>query len=333
MPYNFELIRSFGFSTTVVPDHANSSGASWTIQTSGGRGGRACARGSSSGGSFLMFPIVSGSVKYIAFAIKPDIMTQGGGVTFLAGYFLGGQLWSIRCDAAGILTMWNSSNILLFTSSTGGHIQPGVWNHLQIKVTNSTTVGQVEIRKNGASTPIVNTPANLNTNTGTIDAIHLQSSMGSVIDFGDLVVASGDWPGDMAVSYKKPNGVGNSTQWTPSAGSNFQTVDESTKDTSDYNATSTVGNKDTFAMEDVVVPSVIKGVAPVILAEKMDGGLATINAVIRHSGVDYDQSAIGVPFGSPGYVQPNILENNPGTAAPFSHTDWNAIELGYKRAS
>jgi len=325
MALTYDLIRSFGYSTS-IGDHT--AGGAATVLSSGSRSGKGAVRITS--GNELRFGLkTSGSTKYIAFAIKPDFIFNGLG-TIMKLKQGGTEHTHMRINSGGQLNFIKNDNNGL--GQTPPIVIAGQWVHVQMRFLVAFSGGQIEIRVNGSSASVHNA-SGLTFTGNSVDEITLSSGGGMTIDYCDLVVTKDDWPGDFTVGYYKPNGAGNSTQWTPSAGSNFQTVDEASKDTSDYNATSTVGNKDTFALENVTTPSVIKCVAPIMLADKQDAGAATINAVIRHSGTDYDQSAASPPFGSITYLQPDFLETNPGTAAAWVDTDVNAMELGYKRAS
>jgi hypothetical protein len=333
MALNLDFLGSFGYSTTVA-DYCTTNGGSWSISMAGGRGGRAALRGQGQNSGIILPLKTSSGTKYFNIAIKPNWFYAGGAYSHL--YFLRSGLENchMRIDSSGGMLFYAGNTPI--TSTVAGVFTVAVWTHLQIKIVFHGTTGSIEVKINGSSTSALNA-TNINTalNGGAAcDAWQPFTGIPSPdYYYSDLAVASSDWIGDFAVQYYKPNGTGNSAQFTPSAGSNYQTVDEATKDTSDYNASTTVGHKDTFAMENVVTPSVIKAVAPVILADRQDAGVATLNAVIRHSGTDYDQTAFSPNFGSITYNKPDYLETNPGTGLAWVDTDVNAMELGYKRAS
>ncbi len=333
MALDFDFTGSFGYSTTVL-DYASIASGGWTIESSGGRAGRACIRGTAQNG-WVDFPLkISTDTKYFHFAVKMNWFPSSPGR--LACFKRAGLIMCrMNVDSSGGVSFFNGNSQI--TAAVPGCLTLNVWTHFQVKVVFHGSTGSIEMRINGSSTSILNA-TNINTaeNGGTVcDALELNTDIpGSFAwDYCDIAVTRSGFLGDKAVQYFKPNGAGSSAQWTGVSGANDANVDEATKDTADYNETSTVGDKDTFAMEDVVVPSVIDAVVPVILADRQDAGAATLAAVIRHSGTDYDQTAFSPNFGSITYNKPDYLETNPGTGSAWVDTDVNAMELGYKRAS
>jgi hypothetical protein len=72
-----------------------------------------------------------------------------------------------------------------------------------------------------------------------------------------------------------PNGAGSSSQWTPSAGANWQNVDEAPPNNeTDYTKALAPGLLDLYAFGDVSVPAdhTVRAVIPLALARKSDAG-------------------------------------------------------------
>ncbi|MHC4748301.1 MAG: hypothetical protein ACYTFW_00360 [Planctomycetota bacterium] len=84
-----------------------------------------------------------------------------------------------------------------------------------------------------------------------------------------------------------PNGAGNYTQWTPSAGANYQCVDEVPPNTGDYVITDVVDELDSYALGDQTLLSgqEIKAIIAQVYA-KNTTGTEDIALGTRYSGVD-----------------------------------------------
>jgi len=66
----------------------------------------------------------------------------------------------------------------------------------------------------------------------------------------DLVWGSGDYLGDLRCVDIRPNADTAQDDWTPSAGDNYSTVDETPENDADYNETNTNGHADELALSD-----------------------------------------------------------------------------------
>lgn len=146
--------------------------------------------------------------------------------------------------------------------------------------------------------------------------------------------ATGDIIGNPRLGMLKPDGVGNYSQWTPSAGSNYQNVDDVTPDDdTTYNETITVGHKDSYTMENV--PSNVNditGLAVTVRITKTDANSRMVRAFLRIGGVDYPHSDTqGVPGGY-AYLQ-WIWTLSPATGVAFTAAEVNGLEAGVEVVS
>lgn len=131
-----------------------------------------------------------------------------------------------------------------------------------------------------------------------------------------------------------PDGVGNSSDWAPSAGNNWENVEETTPDDdSTYNESDTVNDIDTYTMQDV--PSgttAIVAVAVTVRIRKTDANSRTVAAVLRIGGTDYvHATAKGVPGGY-AYLQ-WVWTLSPATGVAFTAAEVNGLEAGIKVVS
>jgi len=189
----------------------------------------------------------------------------------------------------------------------------------------------------GAGVDTQNT-ANAAADRFVVDGFGITAAGGQCYD--DLYVCDGtgssnnNFLGDVRIDAKFPTGAGNSTQFTPSAGSNFQCVDDNPpNDDIDHVESANVGDKDTYAFGTLVshTPLSIFGVQVNMHAKKDDAGARSIASVVRSGGSDTDGAA--QPLGTTYANLRQMVEQDPNTAAPWTKVNLNASEFGPKVAA
>jgi len=166
----------------------------------------------------------------------------------------------------------------------------------------------------------------------TIDGIRVGGDSGyySSCWFDNVVVDDAAWPGNTKIQAIKPAGVGNSTQWTPSAGNNYACVDEVPPSESDFIVTNTLDHLDLYAAGDLVgTIGSVKCLQLQALA-KAEGSPTPHNLqlAVRTNGADYFSGDRAVPSSSTQLS--SLWEANPATAAPWQEVEVNAMEIGVK---
>lgn len=144
----------------------------------------------------------------------------------------------------------------------------------------------------------------------------------------DVVMDKDDWIGDTKIVVLTPNGVGNSSSWTPSAGNNWDCVDEIPPVEADYVHTDSIDLTDTYEIENA--PHDIGEIKSIQAQSGIDyTGTPTptgIQAVIRVDGTDY--------FGDNTAIDSDdvkcLWENNPDDSAVWEEADINNLEIGVK---
>ena len=130
------------------------------------------------------------------------------------------------------------------------------------------------------------------------------------------------WP--MGVKCHKvaaPLANGNYAQWTPSAGDNFECIDESPPSMDDY-VEGAIGEKDSYAFGDA--PVGLSGIAGVVVRYYGQGN-GDIKRLCRHGGVDYLSDAFTVP-GTFNKVD-DVMPEKPGGGG-WDEATFNACEFG-----
>lgn len=247
---------------------------------------------------------------------------------------------------------WDGTNIAVYRStgtllgSVGFSPTNGIYYYMEMKATINSTTGSVVIRVNGQT---VLTLTNVNTNaTGSATANGV--ACGDFYGFGvnspwkmdDFYLCDGstgagsnpcnDFLGDIKVECLMPNGNGNSSQLVGSDGNstdNYLLVDEKPQnDDTDYVESSTVGNKDTYAYENLASTSgSVYGVQIAPWAKKTDAGIRSIKTIARLSTTEVDGPE---QFLASGYSYlPDIRATKPG-GGDWTITDVNNAEFGVK---
>lgn len=235
----------------------------------------------------------------------------------------------------------NIAGVLLGAPSAGGVIAAGVSAYIEFKVTLHDTTGAATVRVNGTTVLALTNQDTANGSAAWTSMWLGASPTGALpasADFDDLYVLDGTGPapwndflGDCRVDPRYPTAAGATTGWTPSAGANWSCVDEpAPNDDTDYTSAAAAGLTDTFVVQDAPVPgAAIYGIQHCLSAKKTDAGAASMAPVIRHGSVDY----VGIDINpSTAYtVLTQIAATNPGTAAAWTESGFNAAEFGYKR--
>lgn len=161
------------------------------------------------------------------------------------------------------------------------------------------------------------------TYTYDIDDLYVYDTTGGVQD---------DFAGDHRIECIFPSGAGSDTDFTPSTGSNFQNVDDTTPDDdSTYNSSATVGHVDTFAMGNLSSSSgTITSVSVVVRARKEDAGARTLRTRLENAAAVVTTQESGDLSPSTSYAFYRGTHRVDGDGNAFVPSDINGIEAGYE---
>jgi hypothetical protein len=214
---------------------------------------------------------------------------------------------------------------------------------IEMKVVINDTTGAVTVKLNNvAEAPITSTNVDTkNGATSTVDRIQFTNPAFSPynLDYDDFSVLDGagaapnnDFIGDTKVITKFPSGAGATTNFTPSAGSNFQNVDEAAPDgDSTYNTSSTAGHIDLFTFPALGLVGTVFGVRTLSLVRKDDAGSRTMRGKVRSGGVNFNGASVSVPST---YIHlSDMWETDPNTAAAWTVANVDSAQVGYELVS
>jgi hypothetical protein len=258
------------------------------------------------------------------------------------GYFM--YLGSSGTNQCGLFL--NADNTVSFRSGTTtldtstATLTDAAWNYIEMRVKIHATTGEYEVRLNGVN---ILSDTNVDTDPATASAANQIGIMGRPVsgtgigrsihtdDFYVGVETGFTFLGDVRVDTLVPTAEGNYSQFTPSTGTdNSALVDDATPDDdTTYVESSTVGHRDTYAMEDLShTPASIFGVQSSVYARKVDSGARELITTVRSGTTDYD-SATNVLTTSYLYYT-ELHATDPDTAAAWTISGVNAVEVGQK---
>jgi len=329
----------------------NSRAGTVAVTAGQGRHGSSSVRLSSNDSNLIKSCGTANTTVIVGVAVRSPV-THTGAATFLTIRDASGSFDHLlfACAVGGAITVHRGSNPGLVGSLTGatllGTASAGLaantYAYVELKVVLAAgTGGSVSVRLNGGAPVLTLTGISTLNSFGTAgwSGIALASAHSvSQFDFDDLYVLDGtgtaprnDWLGDCRVDAVGATAAGANTGWTPSAGANWQCVDDAApNDDTDYTSASAAPLTATFVVGDVpVAGAIIYGVQQCLMAKKVDAGAASLAPVIRHAGVDYPGANV-----NPGLTYAYLLQiaaTNPGTSAEWTAATFNAAEFGYRK--
>lgn len=275
-----------------------------------------------SGGAAFYFYLGSGTSSGIIFDVIDPTASGGAHMT-------------LRHDGYGRLWFQRGRSVEVYTSPHFVYRQR--WAHIEVKWTIDDVAGFFAIRMGGSPASEVSFSGDTrsggalggtairwsgNTNTHYVDKIVVWNTTGP---------RDNDWVGECDVITLLPNGPGAFAQWTPSAGANWQNVDEvvSDSDTS-YNSTTTVGLKDRFTFENLPSTAVtVKGVQVSNWYRRTDA-VARSSASLAYDGTTEAQSSTyAANTGNNYYWRTRMFADHPSGAAAWTPAEVDAGEFGY----
>ena len=226
--------------------------------------------------------------------------------------------------------------------ASGGIVPTNSWCCIEIRALINNAAGVVQVRIDGVQ--VIDFSGD--TQIGADDEIRVvlwgaDPATGNYVCYGyydDLAINSpygirnNSWLGRGGIVGLLPDGAGNYTQLTPSAGANWQCVDEvPPDDDGTYVEDAVVDQRDTYEMQDL--PAVTPGfLADIAAVQWLCRGLNTISEsgdfarLLRIAGVDHQSSDVG--YDRTYDYHPEILETSPATGVAWTEAEINALEAG-----
>ena len=161
------------------------------------------------------------------------------------------------------------------------------------------------------------------------------------IQFDDLYIAgsngsyNNDFLGDVRIDVINPNGAGNHTNLTPSAGNNYDCVNEVIIDESDYVEGANLGDIDSYSYPDVPTDLDDAAIYAIDIRNIAQRTAASdnikIDGLIRTGSTDYNASA-DLSLSDSWSNKNFIFERDPSDSNPWTQAKINACEFGVEVA-
>lgn len=309
--------------------------------TANGRNGTSALRINGAGGTGRVTKTVapvSTTAGGVGFAYNINTLHDQSSNQYLVGIEESGTLHlGVQLLVSGLLAVYRGTT-LLGTSSSG--LSAGSFYYIEFKFAIHDSTGTVDLKLNGTSVLSLTGQDTRNGGTGVwnVVALELGVNLGYDADYDDLVVwdtsgsVNNDFLGPIRIKAIYPDGAGNTTNFTPSAGSNFQNVDEASTDgDTTYNSEGTPGEFDLYTYGAVGVAGTVRFVQVNPMVRSDGAGSETVRPKIRIGSTNYDGTTVGV---STSYLDKlEVFNVSPATSTAWTVAEIDGAEFGEELVS
>jgi hypothetical protein len=269
-------------------------------------------------------------------------------IYFNSGFLNFAQVWlmdgssnqiGFRIGSDGKPQIVRGDNTVL--ASAASSVALNTWHFFQFRATVADAGGTAELRLNG-QTIATYAGDTKNTTNAFVNGWKVEATTSGQTAWFDNIVIYSDtgnppntWTPETRIYEDLPNGAGAAAEWTPSAGANWQCVDEQPSNgDSDYVSAASSPLTDVYAFPATTVPtgSIVYGVAVHATARKDDAGTNDLDLVLRSGTTNY---ASGTSSGlTSTYVRYRRLwDTDPATGTSWTVSGANAASAGIRRTA
>lgn len=259
---------------------------------------------------------------YFACRWRPSSTSSGN---LLQVYHNSTLLLNLRVISGSLLRVYRGTTSIVIGSKV---YSTSITYFMQIYLKIANTGGRVWIKYNGYTD--INFTGD--TQVGT-DTTISKARFGNYGYYDNIVVDNSIMPERTEIVVLRPNGVGAVTEWNPSAGDNYDCVDEIPHSDLDYNYIDTIDKVDTYNLENLPGEAKsIKCVQAQIRAKRDGDSIPTkANIVLRASGANYHGDDISLITT---WANGNsIWAVNPADSQDFERGDIDNLEMGIRSRS
>ena len=302
--------------------------------------GRRSTGGLTSGNTQNVTKTVTATASFVIGAAVIFSALPGASVAIISLLDAGTLQCDLRVNVDGTLSVTRNGTVL--TNGTSTHVLvTGSYIEFKVTIADSIAADSCKVRVNGVDIITVATGQDTK-NTANATANQVKLGQAAAGGFGSLVFddfyicdqsgsTNNNFLGDVRIDTIFPNADGNYLQFTPSTGTDhYALVDETTPNTTDYNDGSTVGDRDSYALQNLtaLTSQTVYGVQVNMAILKDDAGAKSASTMVRSSGTNGDgaSAALGT---SQTYVS-QVYETDPNGSIAWTETTVNAMEAGCK---
>lgn len=293
---------------------------------------------SSAGAGFRLWltalPTVSTEVPFFAFT---NISNQEQITIFVEP---NGSI-SVYRGAIGLTNPVPNRGVTFLGSTAGAVLVANAWQHVELKVLLSETVGTVEVRVNGVAVLVLTNQDTIQDAGSTVaqfffaaldrgGAGNSEYFVKDVVFWDTTGSQNNDFLGSVAVYALRPESD-NSFNWTASSGSTgFNLINEAPPvDAGFISASDALPAASTFNLENLPPDIVsVKGLIPVARARKIDGGDGNLQMGLVGTLTDLGADK---PITTAFTYHWDVSELSPDTGAPWTPVEVDAVKLQVNR--
>jgi len=229
----------------------------------------------------------------------------------------------------------------LLGTSSGANLSTATWYYMEFKCKIDNSTGTVDIRVDGANVLSLSSQDTQNGSVSSTSKWSLTSSGATPRWFwyDDWYILdntgsdNNDFIGDHRVDLLLPNAAGDSTDWTPDSGSNYDRVNDNPPDEdSSYVESGTSTDRDLYNFQSTPGLSAVKGLQLNIMARETDAEIFSVKPVVKSSTTTDVGTAIPGGMGSDYATVAVIVEQNPHTSAAWTDSELNSAQFGIEVA-
>lgn len=312
--------------------------ANQTFSTTNGRFGGGCLQnGVTTTGWHAPAVVAVGDTVIISFAYWVNHTGGGASDTIIRGNDRNGaQLFRLEHNTSGDLKAYNQPNTQVGSTASGALASSSAWYWIEMKVLlgSGAANGSIEVKVNGST--VIGPVTSIDTNNG--NALSYISFLGSGGDsrFDDVIImdTSGtgmnDFLGDTKIDSLVPNGDGTTVDWTASAGSDYQCVDDalaSSNGDTDYISSSTASQKTQLQMGNFADnPTAVHGLQIRTRSRKTDVGARTYRANVKSGGSTSNGTTLGATTDY-AWRRNGVWTRNPNGSIAWTKSSINAVQV------
>ena len=234
---------------------------------------------------------------------------------------------NIRENTDRTVSAVNGDGTVLGTTT---EVMSATWTYIEVYVKVDDAAGVVTIKFNGTEVLALTAVDTRNGGNATFDRFPIGGGTTNTW-FDDLYASSLGFAGPIGIYNRAPSGAGTVAQFTrggSDSGFNWSQVDEvGPNSDTDYNLSSTVGHKDSYAAANLPDSAgAVRGVDVYAFAKKSDTGSRTFKNRIISGGNPFSGSS-KTPTTDYLYYD-NLWAQDPDTSADWIQADVDALEIG-----
>lgn len=241
---------------------------------------------------------------------------------------------NLRFNSDGSIRAFNGD-------SAAGVITINTWYYIEVKVKIDNSAGAVEVYVNGVQVIDVTGVDNQASTNAVTENIYFRGAIGTLEYIDDIYLCdvagavNNDFLGPGSVTAFLPDGAGTNTDFTPSAGANFENVDDNpSDDDTTYNESTGIGDKDDYSFASVVaLKGNILGVQLTSCARNADVGSVNMKNFVRSGGTPAEVEIGNLALINTYAMLSTIWEEEPTDSVSWDTTKIDAATFGVKHES